>query len=113
MAQHKWHKEIKAWADGEDVEIRIGKRWVGCNEPVWSEQTEYRIKPQQQQSSCCKCQQTCSALKEPQYLYVLKNNLEEIRLVDYKPHPLQEYVSTTWKCIGKIKLEDEASSSGE
>ena len=62
MAQHKWHKEIKAWADGAEIEIRTYELDEVC--PTWSEWKhwskptdvtvnfltnegiEYRIKPQ-------------------------------------------------------------------
>ena len=30
MAQHKWHKEIKAWADGAEIEATIH-----CDKPNW------------------------------------------------------------------------------
>ncbi len=59
MAQHKWHKEIKAWADGAEIEVydEIGKQWylLVNSSPDWEVSNEYRIKPQP---------------KEPQYLYV-------------------------------------------
>ena len=61
MAQHKWHKEIKAWADGAEIEQRIPlskytnrqswqpftDEWIDFvyendNKMYW----EYRIKPQ-------------------------------------------------------------------
>lgn len=117
MTKHKWHKEIKAWADGAEIEMRYkgtdGKwsQWMKAHTensaPDWdSEIEEYRIKP----IMTCKCivkdcqnhthegrfvgelcmpcwdyitngngvhsqayrnaKQTCSALKEPSYLYV-------------------------------------------
>ena len=98
MAQHKWHKEIKAWAYGAEIEARsttahlgYSREWSACEVPVWWEDCwEFRIKPQP---------------KEPQYLYVWKDNLHEIKLTTNPPHPLKEYVSINWKCIGKIKLE--------
>jgi hypothetical protein len=49
MKQHKWHKEIKAWADGSKIEYRIKDgNWhdVGNDPPEWNEYSEYRIKPQ-------------------------------------------------------------------
>ena len=95
MKQHKWHKEIKAWADGE----RIEQKWINSSLwedvifPSWnSVEREYRIKPQP---------------KEPQYLYVW-NVFGEIVLTQDK----NGVVIDTWdpkvppKCIGKIKLED-------
>ena len=83
--QHKWHKEIKAWADGAEIEHRVGgERWILCNKPAWGEQTDYRIKPQP---------------KEPQYLYVYADkdgvNLSQHKSVFKNGVPL----------IGKIKLE--------
>lgn len=64
MKQHKWHKEIKAWADGAEIQykdvINGDSGWVDCsdNDPMWCEESEYRIKPQP---------------KEPQYLYVYQD----------------------------------------
>jgi len=49
MKQHKWHKEIKAWADGAEIQYRIKDgNWhdVGDDPPEWNEYSEYRIKPQ-------------------------------------------------------------------
>lgn len=83
MAQHKWHKEIKAWADGAEIECKnsIGI-WVDVPNPDWNAKGwEYRIKPQP---------------KEPTYLYV-----------NYDPEITEFYLSEfKLKCsIGKIKLE--------
>lgn len=50
MAQHKWHKEIKAWADGAQIEHRYGYEgiWAIIDTPQWyaNDGDEYRIKPQ-------------------------------------------------------------------
>ena len=54
MAQHKWHKEIKAWADGENIEYRYfdGQTWSKWEtadiQQHWFMQKncEYRIKLQ-------------------------------------------------------------------
>jgi len=99
MKQHKWAKEIKAWADGAEIE----KTWTGFQSwtttefPEWQDSTlTFRIKPQ----DICKCQkQTCSALKEPQYLYVAKS------LDGYTSCSLDPTINTGWNYIGKIKLE--------
>jgi hypothetical protein len=80
MKQHKWHKEIKAWADGAEIECFQGNSgWWVTNYPCWDEDTEYRIKPQP---------------KEPQYINVygwLENG--NITFKQYGPY------------LGKIKLE--------
>jgi len=70
MKQHKWHKEIKAWADGAEIEARNREgynnpnaefaHWWTIKDPRWETHNdiEYRIKPQP---------------VEPQYLYVYGN----------------------------------------
>ena len=50
MKPHKWEKEIKAWADGAEIQHRLGDCWRDCEKPAWGEQTEYRIKPQPKES---------------------------------------------------------------
>ena len=73
MKPHKWAKEIKAWADGAEIEFRWKdqhkqewSKWEDCKETqFYYFDYEFRIKPQEQQSGCC-CKQTCSAPKEPQ-----------------------------------------------
>ena len=68
MKQHKWAKEIKAWADGAEIEWWHSGReeWI-TEEPRWLEDTKYRIKPQP---------------KEPQYFYVWKNHKGEVRFLN-------------------------------
>ena len=89
MAQHKWHKEIKAWADGAEIEYKLPTgRWVTCDAteepPQWLINIEYRIKPQP---------------KEPQYLYVYKDFRGDFQITDeYSGYTKDAY-------IGKIKLE--------
>ena len=88
MAQHKWHKEIKHWADGEEIEFRYlfndDDEWQITTSPAWNnESLDFRIKPQP---------------KEPQYLYVYLDDNYELSTI-----PLN---NDKWKYIGKIKLED-------
>ena len=94
MKQHKWHKEIKAWADGAKIEsrafdVRINEwsSWSYEEKPQWYDNAifEYQIKPQH---------------KEPQYLYVsiVSNSSIEFELK-------KEYIRG--KYLGKIKLEVE------
>jgi hypothetical protein len=82
--QHKWHKEIKAWADGAEIEYYspIHGRWILLDAiPEFYENCEYRIKPQP---------------KESQYLYVYLDD-------DYEFSPIP--LTNKWEYIGKIKLE--------
>ena len=53
MKQRKWHKEIKAWADGVEIQERYipdDDIWITLkedDEPLWHcNDYEYRIKPQ-------------------------------------------------------------------
>lgn len=86
MKQHKWHKEIKAWADGAEIEFlsTFTGNFERATTPDWDEDTQYRIKPQP---------------KPVQYLYVYANeygvNLSQHNSVFKNGVPL----------IGKIKLE--------
>ena len=42
---HKHCVEIKAWADGEDIECLAGKVWVDAPFPSWCYDVIYRVKP--------------------------------------------------------------------
>ena len=91
---HKWAKEIKAWADGAEIEYRLPTgKWVTCGTteepPQWFINVEYRIKPQP---------------KEPQYLYAYWNHI--FGKVDFCTE--WNYTDSACKLIGKIKLEDES-----
>jgi len=91
MKQHKWHKEIKAWAEGKKIEAKWlsdeNEEWQYVETPIWdATHWEYRIKPQP---------------KEPQYLYVYYRGNGEYKF---------ESVNAHWNGllpIGKIKLEVE------
>ena len=91
--RHKWYKEICAWADGAEIEVRVSDSnhayiWVKSTEmyPRWdASDTEFRIKPQP---------------KEPQYLYVYGDDTgsAKIDLIKMDTRYGQPY-------IGKIKLQ--------
>ena len=87
--KHKWHKEIKAWADGAEIEYRNNgfENWnlVESKSPEWLFDN-YRIKP---------------SVKEPSYLYVFCDHKGEQIL---RTHSGQNKQDTY---IGKIKLEEE------
>jgi hypothetical protein len=77
--KHKWHKEIKAWANGAEIQFLDGFVWLDAGDPEWNYDCTYRIKPQP---------------KEPQYINVygwLENG--NITFKQYGPY------------LGKIKLE--------
>ena len=54
MTKHRWHKEIKAWADGAEIEACSAGIWFSTDYPNWDVNNEFRIKPQP---------------KQPKYLY--------------------------------------------
>ena len=90
--KHKWHKEIKAWADGAEIQFKDSHeidKWLDTKEPTWEtlDCLEYRIKPQP---------------KEPQYLYVYRGGIghEPIFCFARSGDRLVEQ-----NYIGKIKLE--------
>jgi hypothetical protein len=90
MKPHKWAKEIKAWADGAEIEcldLTMPTPYWGDCEPMWHLNLEYRIKPQP---------------KEPQYLYVYQCRSDgKYEITNSK---IYGYPKTY---IGKIKLEAE------
>ena len=84
--QHKWHKEIKAWADGAEIEACSTNIWFETDYPEWhSGDHQFRIKQQP---------------KEKKYLYVI-NNWGSLRLSETKKLQLNEF------CIGKIEVQDD------
>ena len=92
MKQHKWHKEIKAWADGAEIEFKgLNGEWYYKSYPHWNNDDEYRIKPQP---------------KEPQYLYVYLGVCNKADF-EYFVSELEPSVMQQFKYIGKIKLEVE------
>ena len=90
MTQHKWHKEIKEWADGAEIEYKNSKgEWSPAEAPYWHGDDELRIKPQP---------------KEPQYLYVYKIN-GIVRMVENGGYIEIHHKDDNVTYIGKIKLE--------
>ena len=94
MAQHKWHKEIKAYADGAEIEFRFfseGKwcKWDVVEPPVFNtdDDFQYRIKPQ---------------TKEPVYLYVYFDTYVNRIAIREEPSDLK-----TYRFVCKIKGETE------
>ena len=46
MKPHKHAELIKAWADGAEIEMDTCDGWIHLECPGWSENCEYRIKPE-------------------------------------------------------------------
>ena len=89
--KHKWHKEIKAWADGAEIQFfSAGYGWMDAGIPEWLDESEYRIKPQP---------------KKPQYLYVY--NKGSLNKFDFycSLNELSGMDARTHQYIGKFKLE--------
>jgi hypothetical protein len=117
MAQHKWHKEIKAWADGAEIEMWYPQYdgWGDCINPMFDIKHKYRIKPkvkitgrvasntwlEEHEVRIKALEKIVSPQpKEPQYLDVYQGIGE---LVLEKSNTLV----LDMNLIGKIKLEDE------
>jgi hypothetical protein len=89
--QHKWHKEIKAWADGAEIEMRwtnveIHDEWRDVHNGFnWnSDLAEFRIKLQP---------------KKPQYLYAYLQSDGNYKFGRFNCNYNGQ------KPVGKIKLE--------
>ena len=113
MKQHKWHKEIKAWADGAEIESRFKDKVTGWNEwdcmgeiLAFSEDDwwEYRIKPEPEERYETIIELPSTPIKE-EYLYVYYN----YSIADYKMtiDPYFNFKKGIQEYIGKIKLEAE------
>ncbi len=96
IMKHKWHKEIKAWADGAEIEIRFSNRKEHCDgwtlmvADCWNDdEFEFRIKSQP---------------KEPQYMYVYEDLNDATLDFDLRSPKILRHLDYA-KCIGKIKLE--------
>ena len=86
--KHKWHKEIKAWADGAEIEACSAGIWFSTDYPNWDVNNEFRIKPQP---------------KEKKYLYVIVFNgmSEKVRFATKAELGFGEFV------MGKIEVQDD------
>ena len=129
--KHKWHKEIKAWASGAEIEYfdELQIRWLDVlGMPRWDSSSEYRIKPTFEQEYIRKMAEKALSIpeiskavdrvfeafrepqpKEPQYLYVYQTKGEGLEL-GYAPHDGINLYNT--RIVGKIKLEADDDTSG-
>ena len=85
MTQHKWHKEIKAWADGAEIEVCKAGIWYGTDYPNFHDSVEFRIKPQP---------------KEPKYLYVYLFSGTAMLVEEHS-------CASSGRYIGKIEVQDD------
>jgi len=87
MNQHKWHKEIKAWADGAEIEACSTGIWYSTDYPAWhSGDHQFRIKPQP---------------KKPKYLYVYADG----NFFIHNQPPIG--APAHWQYFGKIEVQDD------
>ena len=85
MTQHKWHKEIHAWADGAEIEACSAGIWFSTDYPNWDVNNEFRIKPQP---------------KGKKYLYAILCANGEIKIIP----PATLFSGTVY---GKIEVEND------
>jgi hypothetical protein len=93
MTQHKWHKEIKAWADGAEIECGFHGCWTLVTNPLWEASSYiWRIKPQP---------------KEKKFLYVY--NKGSLNKFDFycSLNELTGKDARTHQYIGKIEVQDD------
>jgi len=91
--KHKWHKEIKAWADGAEIQHKYcDKDWIDVKTPAWSQDLQFRIKPQP---------------KEPQYLYVWDSDGNKFFSKNKYGTIIPSNNPASVSYLGKIKLEQE------
>jgi hypothetical protein len=96
--KHKWHKEIKAWADGADIESKFSylsdkddPEWYVDRFPDWNnDDIKFRIKSQAKESPP----------KTFKYLYVFKEFGDKI-VVSEQNYGFEKIGIP----LGKIKLE--------
>ena len=86
MTQHKWHKEIKAWADGAEIEACSAGIWFSTDYPNWDVNNEFRIKPQP---------------KQPKYLYAYIFNGTAMLTETHSG------AANGGRYIGKIEVQDD------
>lgn len=43
--KHKHAEVIKAWADGEEIEVFVDYKWHPTVNPMWIDSNSYRVKP--------------------------------------------------------------------
>ena len=89
---HKYANEIKAWADGAEIEFNISKKgepdkWMVIKQPQWYSEIEYRIKK--------------TELK--QYLYMEVGECKFTSLHSEEPNMVVTFDSHTHKLI-KVEL---------
>ena len=104
MTQHKWHKEIKAWADGAEIEFSYFSEngvdvWREADVPLWNcgEGYIYRIKPQPVEVVATG---QPFRVKEKKYLYVI-NNWGSLRLSEGKTLQSNEFL------VAKFEVQDD------
>ena len=103
--KHRWHKEIKAWADGAEIEqYHSILGWIAFDghRDHFFEANEYRIKPQPVEVVATG---QSFRFKEKKYLYVY--NKGSLNKFDFycSLNELSGMDARTHQYIGKFKLE--------
>ena len=98
--KHKWHKEIKAWSDGAEIQFfSAGYGWMDAGIPEWLEESEYRIKPQTVKFSSSG---QSFRFKEKKYLYAYEKNNN---FFVYNESPIG--APAHWQYFGKIEVQND------
>lgn len=94
MKPRKHAEVIKAWADGAEVEVWvINVGWKEIDQPMWSEDSDYRVKPK------------AEAEPEKRWLYIY-NDSEQGRsfLSPFSPKQQGLNVLLKFEYMGKIEV---------
>ena len=96
--KHKWHKEIKAWSDGAEIEACSAGIWFSTDYPNWDVNNEFRIKPQTVKFSSSGHH---FRFKEKKYLYVYADG-------DFFIHSQSPIGAPAhWQYLGKIEVQND------
>jgi hypothetical protein len=116
MKPHKWHKEIKAWADGAEIECFNESKslWEFCMFPEWEEELYFRISPTQPKEPIINIDELGrnytralhdSLIKHKQNLEIEIANIIHEALNEIKPQPKEPQYLYVYQDIGKLVLE--------
>ena len=106
MKQHKWAKEIKAWADGGEIE----SKWENCDWELddaprfYHENYQFRIKPQPKEQLTVNLIRASDVKVKPKHLWVYLNSVGRIEI---KYGKAAGAAHDTWTLLGYIEVKND------
>jgi hypothetical protein len=82
MTRHKWADVIIAWAEGREVQYKVGDFWHPVSEKgdPWLEHIEYRIKPEPKEDIRVKLWDSYAKID---LVFVFDGETKEFKTVEY------------------------------